>query len=176
MIPIPCEIGISSGIIGTFAKASRLLERRRYPCVQGTLPTYYSPVRHSVRFRCLPRTPFDLHALTTPPAFDLSQDQTLHFFIVVGYPPKIRFLEFFRDTFTSKKGCSYIRWLCSENVLRGTDHTKVRTTPRYLPGFGPGNRFVDPAFHNCRTNDTFSPRCTLFTCQRAKILPTWVKR
>ena len=48
---------------------------RAYPRVQGRLPTCYSPVRHS-------STPedasaFDLHVLSTPPAFVLSQDQTL---------------------------------------------------------------------------------------------------
>ena len=47
-----------------------------YPEVQGRLPTCYSPVRHS----CTPERalPFDLHVLSTPPAFVLSQDQTLH--------------------------------------------------------------------------------------------------
>ena len=47
-----------------------------YPEVQGRLPTCYSPVRHS----CTPEgaLPFDLHVLSTPPAFVLSQDQTLH--------------------------------------------------------------------------------------------------
>ena len=34
---------------------------------------YYSPVRHSS-----PSDAFDLHVLGTPPAFILSQDQTLH--------------------------------------------------------------------------------------------------
>ena len=36
-------------------------------------PTRYSPVRHS------PCGAFDLHVLSTPPAFVLSQDQTLRF-------------------------------------------------------------------------------------------------
>src|SRR5699024_490817 len=47
-----------------------------YPDVRGRLPTCYSPVRHS----CTPEgaLPFDLHVLSTPPAFVLSQDQTLH--------------------------------------------------------------------------------------------------
>jgi hypothetical protein len=47
-----------------------------YPQFEGRLPTRYSPVRHF--------TPpasrgfsFDLHVLSTPPAFILSQDQTL---------------------------------------------------------------------------------------------------
>src|SRR5262245_13635462 len=46
-----------------------------YPKVQGRSPTCYSPVRHSSP----PERgfPFDLHVLSTPPAFVLSQDQTL---------------------------------------------------------------------------------------------------
>ena len=46
-----------------------------YPEVQGRSPTCYSPVRHS----STPKGafPFDLHVLSTPPAFVLSQDQTL---------------------------------------------------------------------------------------------------
>ncbi len=41
------------------------------------MPTRYSPVRHS----CTPEgaLPYDLHVLGTPPAFVLSQDQTLQF-------------------------------------------------------------------------------------------------
>ena len=46
------------------------------PPLKGRFPTYYSPVRHfpltEVRFS------FDLHVWSTPPAFVLSQDQTLH--------------------------------------------------------------------------------------------------
>ena len=49
-----------------------------YPTVRGRSPTCYSPVRHSSthhqRWRAFP---FDLHVLSTPPAFVLSQDQTL---------------------------------------------------------------------------------------------------
>ena len=53
-----------------------------YPPVRGRLPTRYSPVRHSVPRLSgpkafLPRASFDLHVLSTPPAFILSQDQTL---------------------------------------------------------------------------------------------------
>ncbi len=51
---------------------------RCYPRVQGTLPTCYSPVR---RFQGeglpLLLSSLDLHVLSTPPAFVLSQDQTL---------------------------------------------------------------------------------------------------
>ena len=47
--------------------------------LQGRLPTCYSPVR---RFTRPPKRTFslDLHGLGTPPAFVLSQDQTLQFF------------------------------------------------------------------------------------------------
>ena len=46
-----------------------------YPKVQGRSPTCYSPVRHSSISE--ETFPFDLHVLSTPPAFVLSQDQTL---------------------------------------------------------------------------------------------------
>ena len=52
-----------------------------YPPVQGRLPTRYSPVRHWKPAKSaeasLKGFPFDLHVLSTPPAFILSQDQTL---------------------------------------------------------------------------------------------------
>ena len=53
-----------------------------YPSAQGRLPTRYSPVRRYPRSRfdesLLERFPLDLHVLGTPPAFILSQDQTLN--------------------------------------------------------------------------------------------------
>ena len=47
----------------------------------------YSPVRH---FTQVPKDPFsyDLHVLGTPPAFTLSQDQTLHNWFVQSYDPR----------------------------------------------------------------------------------------
>src|SRR5215469_16030619 len=47
-----------------------------YPGVRGRLLTCYAPVRHCTQG---PKSPFsyDLHVLSTPPAFVLSQDQTL---------------------------------------------------------------------------------------------------
>ena len=46
-----------------------------YSGPKGRLPTCYSPVRRSTH----PKTfALDLHVLGTPPAFVLSQDQTLH--------------------------------------------------------------------------------------------------
>jgi hypothetical protein len=46
-----------------------------YPPPRGRLPTCYAPVRHVSSPKA---TPSDLHALGTPPALILSQDQTLH--------------------------------------------------------------------------------------------------
>ena len=48
---------------------------RGYPPLEGRLSTRYSPVRRLID----PErpTPLDLHVLGTPPAFVLSQDQTL---------------------------------------------------------------------------------------------------
>ena len=52
-----------------------------YSQLRGRLSTRYSPVRH---FTQVPKDPFsyDLHVLGTPPAFVLSQDQTLKFSIL----------------------------------------------------------------------------------------------
>ena len=53
-----------------------------YPCVRGRLPTRYSPVRRYPLLRSIETSlksfPLDLHVLGTPPAFILSQDQTLN--------------------------------------------------------------------------------------------------
>jgi hypothetical protein len=50
----------------------------------GQIPTCYSPVCHYLVSE--EARPFDLHALGTPPAFILSQDQTLHTFLLVMVP------------------------------------------------------------------------------------------
>ena len=52
---------------------------RCYPSLRGRLLTCYSPVRHSLFIGIATEwRAFDLHVLGTPPAFVLSQDQTLH--------------------------------------------------------------------------------------------------
>ena len=52
------------------------------PPLKGRLLTCYSPVRHCPQLQLaeasIQRVPFDLHVLSTPPAFVLSQDQTLN--------------------------------------------------------------------------------------------------
>ena len=66
----------------------------RYPPVTGRLHTRYAPVRRSSPEYCYPALPLDLHVLSLPLAFILSQDQTLHckncsftFFDSSSYPP-----------------------------------------------------------------------------------------
>ena len=56
-----------------------------YSRQSGRLPTCYSPVRH---FTQVTLFTFDLHVLGTPPAFALSQDQTLMFNLLAtpGFP------------------------------------------------------------------------------------------
>src|SRR5207244_5146674 len=52
---------------------------RCYPGLRDRLLTCYAPVRRSVFPGVATRwTSLDLHVLSTPPAFVLSQDQTLH--------------------------------------------------------------------------------------------------
>ena len=60
-----------------------------YPAAWGSLPTRYSPVRRypslisaEAYFRDFP---LDLHVLGTPPAFILSQDQTLNEMVSNGF-------------------------------------------------------------------------------------------
>ena len=52
------------------------------PPLKGRFLTRYSPVRHCPLFHLdeslFHRFSFDLHVLSTPPAFVLSQDQTLY--------------------------------------------------------------------------------------------------
>ena len=75
----PSEYSLSSSgpkTSGTYAVLAPL--SRRYPPPKGKLLTCYSPVR---RFTRHPKVPFslDLHVLSAPLAFVLSQDQTLQF-------------------------------------------------------------------------------------------------
>ena len=50
----------------------------RYTPVAGRLHTRYAPVRRSPAAHCCAPLPLDLHVLSLPLAFILSQDQTLH--------------------------------------------------------------------------------------------------
>src|SRR5699024_1224796 len=80
-----------------------------YPPLIGRLPTCYSPVRHSSfnKPEGLKKEAFDLHVLGTPPAFVLSQDQTLIIKVCIDHTPdrfcsnKIDFASFCLHVFAS---------------------------------------------------------------------------
>ena len=65
---------------------------------------YSSPVRHSPPGYCYPALPFDLHVLGMPPAFNLSQDQTLHLKLQPG--PKTQ--QTSEERPQAKNYCSYL--------------------------------------------------------------------
>ena len=71
---------------------------RSYPKLTGRLPTWYSPIRRSFHrrppegFSLLPA--LDLHVLGTPPAFVLSQDQTLHKMVCFMFSSPMKTLSF----------------------------------------------------------------------------------
>ena len=61
-----------------------------YPPHTGTLLTRYSPFRRSPPEYCYPALPLDLHVLSLPLAFILSQDQTLLcIFFLFSWPSSI---------------------------------------------------------------------------------------
>ena len=71
---------------------------------------YSSPVRHSPPRYCYLALPFDLHVLGMPPAFNLSQDQTLH----LRFPPQSEDLGIFQlERPQAKNYCSYLERLAS---------------------------------------------------------------
>jgi hypothetical protein len=63
--------------VGTWSYAVLALLSEGYPPLFGRLPMRYSPVRHCTA-PLAEGFSFDLHVLGAPPAFVLSQDQTLH--------------------------------------------------------------------------------------------------
>ena len=58
-----------------------------YPTVTGKLLTRYAPFRRSPPEYCYPALPLDLHVLSLPLAFILSQDQTL--LCIIQFPSSL---------------------------------------------------------------------------------------
>ena len=75
LTPVPCGTVVSCGISATFAALS--------PCLRQIAHALLTrPPLKLVLFLpklSFPKSPLDLHVLGTPPAFVLSQDQTLVF-------------------------------------------------------------------------------------------------
>ena len=79
----PCALNLWLGIHADSQRYAVLASvSGRYPPHKGRLLTRYSPVRHCplnlLSENSVFRFSFDLHVLGTPPAFVLSQDQTLY--------------------------------------------------------------------------------------------------
>ena len=95
------------------------------PPVQGRLPTRYSPVRHSVHTIFPPKgsagmSSFDLHVLGTPPAFILSQDQTLMFKFVCSAEISSCWHRFRFTKVVQKSAFYFSRAFSSKHVLMKT--------------------------------------------------------
>ena len=76
--PIPYRKSFPRGPCGQLEHPALPPVSRSYSGVWGRSVTHYSPVRHSHGRSKLQPIPFDLHVLSTPPAFILSQNRTLH--------------------------------------------------------------------------------------------------
>src|SRR5690625_1122906 len=82
---------------------------RSYPDLTGRLPTCYSPIRRSFHkrpsedFSLLPA--HDLHVLGMPPAFVLSQDQTLQKSLT--YNRRVDYM----------KSLSFISYICLKSII-----------------------------------------------------------
>ena len=79
-----------------------------------------SPVRHSPPTPCGAVLPFDLHVLGMPPAFNLSQDQTLRFSLL---DPKVNSHEAFTPT-SSRSSLNHLGW-----TLASMDSSSTRKAP-----------------------------------------------
>ena len=100
-----------------------------YPPLQGRLPTRYSPVRNSSKKSKLLSSAFYLHVLGTPPAFVLSQDQTLiNTLIIVRALTHYRRLTIYSCKLTGYNSSIITLHLVSYSVLKGLNREdRIRT-------------------------------------------------
>ena len=87
----------------------------------GQIPTRYSPVRHSPCGAC------DLHVLSIPPAFALSQDQTLRF--IFATQPKPGHADAFRSDSAHHSRCKALSKLKPQHMpyLRDSTSSKAES-------------------------------------------------
>ena len=106
-----------------------------YPPLQGRLPTRYSPVRNSSKKSKLLSSAFYLHVLGTPPAFVLSQDQTLiKILIIVRALTHIRLLTIYSCKLTGYNSSIITLHLVSYSVLKGLNREdRIRTCDPLVP-------------------------------------------
>ena len=106
-----------------------------YPPLQGRLPTRYSPVRNSSKKSKLLSSAFYLHVLGTPPAFVLSQDQTLiKNLIIVRALTHYRRLTIYSCKLTGYNSSIITLHLVSYSVLKGLNREdRIRTCDTLVP-------------------------------------------
>ena len=106
-----------------------------YPPLQGRLPTRYSPVRNSSKKSKLLSSAFYLHVLGTPPAFVLSQDQTLiNILIIVRALTHFRRLTIYSCKLTGYNSFIITLHLVSYSVLKGLNREdRIRTCDPLVP-------------------------------------------
>ena len=106
-----------------------------YPPLQGRLPTRYSPVRNSSKKSKLLSSAFYLHVLGTPPAFVLSQDQTLiNTLIIIRALTHYRRLTIYSCKLTGYNSSIITLHLVSYSVLKGLNREdRIRTCDPLVP-------------------------------------------
>ena len=106
-----------------------------YPPLQGRLPTRYSPVRNSSKKSKLLSSAFYLHVLGTPPAFVLSQDQTLiNTLIIVRALTHYLRLTIYSCKLTGYNSSIITLHLVSYSVLKGLNREdRIRTCDPLVP-------------------------------------------
>ena len=107
-----------------------------YPGLQGRLSTCYSPVRRFTR-RVAPTFSHDLHVSGTPPAFVLSQDQTLHKRLIILFG-HVRLTDVHRktDRYSNKTIGQACRLLESRRPIKGMHYYSVFKDPSLLEAKG----------------------------------------
>ena len=137
-----------------------------YPLPLGRLATCSSPVRHVSPPK---GTPFDLHALGTPPALILSQDQTLHQWSAhptsrfPGTSAQPRRSSRTRPTPPHPPGTPKVPALRGSCHLHccavGKSPSRRRSVPRPGRVATPGPRSGPPRLASCRVIWSIAPRC-----------------
>ena len=134
---------------------------KRYSGPRGALPTCYSPVRRSLRAETL--RSLDLHVLGAPPAFVLSQDQTLQLNLIPVFASK--------SASTADPNASKFIHVCPHTSCRLAIQTSRNDlVPDQLPALSKtgGLLLASP----CPVNNFFSPYLTFFpTSKNASMTP-----
>ena len=119
----------------TYCYAVLAIVSNSYPPLQGRLPTRYSPVRNSSKKSKLLSSAFYLHVLGTPPAFVLSQDQTLiNTLIIVRALTHYRRLTIYSCKLTGYNSSIITLHLVSYSVLKGLNREdRIRTCDPLVP-------------------------------------------